>query len=366
MSARAVAYVNLAAVERNCARLAAMSPALCAVVKANGYGHGAVECARAALAGGASWLAVAAAAEARELRDAGVTGPILVMGALSRDEVGGALAAGADVVAWHEELLGWARESPGARVHVKLDTGMGRFGTRDGALADRLVALVAAAPELELAGVMTHLATAEAADQTFLRQQLERFAAWVAPLRDRHPGLLVHGENSAALLGCGRARFDMVRAGGAVYGLDPFGVDPARHGLEAALSLHSWVASCTPCAPGQSAGYGRAFIAREQTELAVIPVGYGDGFRRALSNNAEVLIDGRRRPVVGHVSMDNLTADLGLDSGVRIGMRAVLLGADGAERITAEEVASRQGTINYEVTCAIGPRVPRRYHRDGP
>jgi alanine racemase len=365
MSARAVARVNLAAIERNCARLVAMSPTLCAVVKANAYGHGAVECARAALAGGASWLAVAAAAEASELRDAGITAPILVMGALSRGELEQALAAGADVVAWHEDFLDWAHEHPGARVHVKLDTGMGRLGTRDGALAERLVELVAAAPELELVGLMTHLATAEHADRAFMEDQLERFASWAAPIRERHPGLLLHAENSAALLGAGRARFSMARAGGAVYGLDPFGVDPADHGLEPALALHSWVASRKPCAPGESAGYGRTFIAREATELAVIPVGYGDGFRRVLSNNADVLIGGRRRPLVGTVSMDNVTVELGPRSGVAVGAPAILLGRDGEQRITAEEIAERQGTINYEVTCAISPRVPRGYHRDG-
>jgi alanine racemase len=367
VSARAVAHVNLAALERNCRRLAAMTPALCAVVKANAYGHGAVECARAAQAAGASWLAVAAADEACELREAGVGGPILVMGALSRAELDRALAAGADVVAWHEDFVGWARDHSGdgrARLHIKLDTGMGRLGTRDGALAEHLVELVAGAPELELVGAMTHLATADAADRTFLDKQLERFASWAEPLRARHPRLIVHAENSAGLLGARRARFDMVRAGGAVYGLDPFGVDPAAHGLEAVLVLESWVATRKPCARGESAGYGRTFVASEPTELAVVPVGYGDGVRRLLSNNACVLIGGRRRPVVGTVSMDNLTVDLGLGSGVAVGAAAVLIGSQGGQRISAEEIAARQGTINYEITCAISPRVPRRYHRD--
>jgi len=364
VSARAVAAINLAAIERNCARLAAMSPTLCAVVKANAYGHGAAQCARAALAGGASWVAVAAAAEARELREAGIGGPILVMGALSREELEVALAAGADVVAWHERFLEWLRGHDGARVHVKLDSGMGRLGTRDGALATRLVEDAAAAPELVLVGVMTHLATAEHADRTFMDEQLARFRAWAQPLRERHPGLLLHAENSAALLGAGRARFDMARTGGAVYGLDPFGVDPADHGLEPALALRSWVSARKPCGPGESAGYGRRFVAGAATELAVIPVGYGDGVRRALCGNADVLIGGVRRPLVGTVSMDNVTADLGLGSDVEVGAPAVLLGADGEERITAEELASRQGTINYEITCAISPRVPRRYHRD--
>ena len=362
---RAVARVNLAAIERNCARLAGASPLLCAVVKANAYGHGALECSRAALAGGASWLAVAAAAEAQELRAGGIASRILVMGAMTRAELEVALGADADVVAWTDEFLDWLGALGGGRVHVKLDSGMGRLGTRDAALAGALAERVAASAELELAGAMTHLATAEEADRTFMDAQLEFFSSWVAPLRERHPGLIAHAENSAALLGAGRARFDMARCGGAVYGLDPFGVDPANWGLEPALELRSWVAAVKPCEVGDSAGYGRRFIAREPTELAVVPVGYGDGLRRLLSNNAEVLIGGRRRALVGTVSMDNVTVDLGLDSGVAVGELVILLGVEGAERIGAEEIAARQGTINYEITCAVSPRVPREYHRDG-
>ena len=292
---RALARVNLAAIERNSARLVRSSPRLCAVVKANAYGHGAVECSRAALAGGAAWLAVAAAQEAQELREAGVEAPILVMGALTRAELELALAADADLVAWTEEFLDWVLGLGGARVHVKLDSGMGRLGTRDGALADRLASRVAETEGLELAGAMTHLATAEESDAAFLEEQLERFSSWAGPLRERHPQLLVHAENSAALLGAGRSRFDMARCGGAVYGLDPFGLDPAAWGLEAALELRSWVAAHKPCAVGESAGYGRRFVAAEPTELAVVPIGYGDGVRRLLSNNAEVLVGGRRR-----------------------------------------------------------------------
>jgi alanine racemase len=250
-------------------------------------------------------------------------------------------------------------------VHVKLDSGMGRLGTRDGALADRLAQRAASEEGLSLAGAMTHLATAEESDQAFMQEQLERFESWVAPHREREPGLLVHGENSAALLGAGRSRFEMTRCGGALYGLDPFGRGPEQWGLEAALELRSWVAAVSPCAPGESAGYGRRFVAADATELAVVPVGYGDGIRRVLSANAEVLIGGRRRPLVGAVSMDNVTIDLGLDSGVAVGAEVTLLGRDGEERIGAEEVAARQDTINYEVTCALSPRVPREYHRDG-
>jgi alanine racemase len=362
---RAVARINLAAIERNSARLTAAAPRLCAVVKANAYGHGAVECSRAALAGGASWLAVAAAAEASELRDAGVAARILVMGAMTRGELELALEADADVVAWSEEFLDWLDGLGGGRVHVKLDSGMGRLGTRDVQLADTLAARIAASEALELAGAMTHLATAEEPDRSFMESQLERFAAWVGPLRDRHPGLIAHAENSAALLGVPRARFDMARCGGAVYGLDPHGGDPGDWGLEPALELRSWVAALKACEVGESAGYGRRFVAGERTELAVVPIGYGDGLRRVLSGNAEVLIGGRRRALVGTVSMDNVTIDVGLRSGVAVGDPVTVLGAEGSERIAAEEIAARQGTINYEITCAISPRVPRDYHRDG-
>jgi alanine racemase len=362
---RAVARVNLAAIERNSARLAAATPRLCAVVKANAYGHGAVECSRAALAGGASWLAVAAAAEASELRAAGVAARILVMGAMTRGELGAALEADADVVAWSEEFLDWVAGLGGGRVHVKLDSGMGRLGTRDVELANALAARIAGGEGLELAGAMTHLATAEEADRSFMEGQLERFSGWVEPLRDRHPGLIAHAENSAALLGGGRGRFDMARCGGAVYGLDPHGGDPGDWALEPALELRSWVAALKVCEAGESAGYGRRFVAGERTELAVVPIGYGDGVRRVLSNNAEVLIGARRRALVGTVSMDNVTVDVGLASGVAVGDPVILLGAQGSERIAAEEIAARQGTINYEITCAISPRVPRDYHRDG-
>jgi alanine racemase len=365
VNVRALARVNLAAVERNCARLVRASPRLCAVVKADGYGHGAVPCAHAVLAGGASVLAVAAADEVTELRAAGIAAPIIMMGPVTPAELERVLAAEAEVVAWSEPFLDWVVACGGGRVHVKLDSGMGRLGTRDGALADRLVARVANSPGLELAGVMTHFATADDPSDGFFDQQLERFSAWVMPLRERYPGLLVHAENSAALLGAERGRFDMARCGVALYGLDPFGQDASARGLEPALELRSWVAMLKPCAVGESAGYGRRFVATEPTELAVLPIGYGDGVRRALSGKADVLIDGARRPLVGTISMDSLTVDLGPDSGVRVGREAVLIGADGSERVSAEEIARRIDTINYEITCGLTRRVPREYHRDG-
>ena len=350
---RALARVDVGAIERNCARLAAtVAPArLCAVVKADGYGHGGVAAARAALRGGAASLAVATADEAAALRAAGIDGPLLVMGALSPEELAVAIAARADVVAWRERFV--AALPPDLRVHVKLDTGMGRLGTRDPDEASRVVA----AAGDRLAGLMTHFATADEDDATFLDAQLDEFSRWIA----RHPGPIVHAANSAAALRRPDARFDMVRCGIAVYGMDPFHEDPARHGLEAALSLESWVAAIRRFEPGESAGYGRRWTASEPTWVATLPIGYGDGWRRGLTNDCDVLIRGRRHPLVGTISMDNVTVDLGASSEVEPGEPAVLIGEQDGERILCEEVARRLGTINYEITCGISPRVPRVY-----
>jgi alanine racemase len=348
---RALARVDLGAIERNCARLAAVAaPAkLCAVVKADGYGHGAVPAARAAQAAGAPWLAVATAGEAFELRSAGIEGPILVMGALAPAELDVALEARADVVAWREAFVAALPEQ--ARVHAKLDTGMGRLGTRDPDEASR----VAEAAGDRLAGLMTHFATADEDDPEFLEAQLSRIQAWIA----RHPGVPAHAANSAATLGHAAARLDMVRCGIAIYGMDPFHRDPADHGLEPALELVSYVAEVKLARPGESAGYGRRFVAERETWLGTIPIGYGAGYRRGLTNDADVLVDGRRVPLVGTVSMDNITVDLGQP--VERGAEAVLIGARRGERILAEELAQRLGTINYEITCGISPRVPREH-----
>jgi alanine racemase len=369
---RALARVDVAAIARNCATLAraAAPAALCAVVKGDGYGHGAVAAARAAQAGGASRLAVATAREAAALRAAGIEGPLLVLGALSDEELGVALAARAELTVWREAAVAAIAAHPlgeGTGVHIKLDTGMGRLGTRDAGEADRVADAVAAAPGLRVTGAMTHFATADEADRGFVHEQLAAFLPWARGVAARHPGVIVHAANSAAALAEPDARLDMVRCGVAIYGLDPFQEDPAAHGLEPALSLHSYVAEVKPVAPGQSAGYGRRFVAERPGWLGTIPIGYADGVRRGLSNDADVLVAGRRVPLVGAVSMDNITVDLGPGDAppVAPGTPAVLIGADGGERILAEELARRLGTINYEVTCGISARVPREHHRGG-
>ena len=353
--------------ERNCRTLrerVGEATELCAVVKANGYGHGAAACAAAALRGGATRLAVAAAAEAQELRLHFPEVPILVMGALTAQELRAALDARAEVAVWREgfrELCSRISEESGrmTRVHVKLDSGMGRLGERD---PGTLISLARACHDdqrLEVAGVWTHFATADEEGDTFMAEQLAGFTPVADAVREIAPGCTVHAANSAATLRDPATHFDMVRCGIAVYGMDPFHRDPADHRLEPALELHSYVADVKRFEAGASAGYGRTWRAPEDTWVGVLPIGYGDGVRRGLSNNGEVLVDGRRFPIVGTISMDNITIDLGAETGVSAGSPAVLIGPQGSDRILAEEVATRLDTINYEITCGISQRVPR-------
>jgi alanine racemase len=368
-AARALARVSVGAVERNCAHLRSLltgGAELCAVVKADGYGHGAVECARAAQRGGAGWLAVATAGEAALLRAAGLGGPLLAMGSLTRDEVAGALAADADVVVWEPAFATALAErvgesGPPARVHVKLDSGMGRLGAIDPERARAVARIAAEDPRLELVGAMTHFATADEPGDDHFPVQLARFAAFVDELRPAHPGLIAHAANSAAVYRDPASHLDMARCGVAIYGLDPFQADPAPRGLEPALALEVAVGAVRRFEPGWSAGYGRRWTAVEPTWVATLPIGYGDGWRRALTNDSDVLVGGRRRPLVGTVSMDNVTVDLGPETDVAPGDVALAIGAADGERILAEEVARRLDTINYEVTCGLTARVPRKY-----
>jgi len=379
MSLTTQAGVNLASIERNCTRLLGElreGGQLCAVVKADGYGHGMVWCAQAALAGGATWLAVSGMSEARELATDEEVGslkaPLLVMGPIPPSDLEEAIVQGFDIVVWSERYMSAIAQLAAemdmlVRVHVKLDSGMGRFGTRDAEEATRIATAAAAAPNVQLVGLMTHFATADELEDDFFEEQLQRFELWASPLKQAHPEVLVHAANSAATLRDPRTHFDMVRCGIAIYGMDPFGRDPRERDLEPAMEVASHVAAVKLCHAGESAGYGRRFTATHDTYLGVVPIGYGDGWRRGLSNNADVLIGGVRRPLVGTVSMDSITVDLGPgpDAERLAGETAVLIGDQGAERITAEEVARRLDTISYEVACGLTRRLERRYCQDG-
>jgi alanine racemase len=320
---RSAIQIDLAALRANVRRLreAAGSAELWAVVKANGYGHGAVDAARASLDAGASALCVATLPEALEVRAAVPDARLLVFGPVS--EVATAKAA-------RLELVVGAAIPEDIPVHVKLDTGMGRWGVSE-----------LASPARNVVGLMTHLATADT-DPQFARTQLSRFSEATAP----YANLTRHAANSAATLRIPESHFDAVRCGVALYGISPFTSDPAEDGLVPVLSWRSEVAACKLLHAGESTGYGRRFVADRDTWIAIVPVGYGDGFRRDL-NGTEVLVDGVRRRVVGTVSMDAFAVEL--DDSVEVGTTVTLIG-DG---LGIEEHARHAGTIGYELACGI-------------
>ncbi len=363
--ARSTAVIDLAALRHNAARLAraAGQAELMAVVTANGYGHGAVACARAALEGGAGSLAVASVEEAEELRLAGITARILIMSPLADAGFARAVSAGCEVVVGDADavrgMAAAASDTP-PRVHVEVDTGMGRLGTApDDAVA---LAEMAAASGCDVAGLMTHFATAderEGPEAGFMREQLVRFRQVVPAFRARFPAAQVHAANSAGTLRDPDAAFDMVRCGIALYGCSPFGTDPADDDLVPVMTWASRLALVKPFTSRMSAGYGRTWRAARGTWVGIVPVGYADGFARDLSNAGEVLVGGRRVPVVGTVSMDLLAVDLGPEAAERGGEEVVIIGRQGDGRITVDEVARWRGSIPYEVTCAVSPRVAR-------
>ena len=368
---RALARVDLAAIAANCARLrnaAGPESKLCAVVKADAYGHGMVEVANAALAAGASQLAVAAGSEALALRNGGVRAPILVMGALESDEIKALVDSQCDLVTWTREFSSAAStastEGNPARLHVKLDTGMGRLGTSDKALALDLAREAHVSPSLVLAGAMTHFATADdPAQWDFAQTQLQRFTDFAGDVKEINPDVVAHAANSAATLALEGASFDMVRCGVAVYGMDPFGVDPAEQDLRPSLELSSHVAAIKEVPIGGSVGYGRRFIADRRTTIATVPIGYADGFNRLLGDRGEALVNGKRAKVVGNVSMDNITIDLGdFGADVAVGDEVLLIGQRGDQRILIEDLAREAQTINYEIATGIGGRTERSHH----
>jgi alanine racemase len=336
---RSVVEIDLGALRRNAARLREVAgpSELWAVVKADAYGHGAADAARAALEGGASVLCVATAQEGEVLRMLFGEARIVVLGPLAESEE--PLARDARL----EVAISSPRVPGGVPIHLKVDTGMGRWGLT---LEDALKV-----PRDQVVGVMSHLATAEEKDDASARAQIERFREVAAAF----PGVQAHLANSAATLRFPETRFDAVRCGIALYGLSPFGDDPARHGLEPVLAWRSYVALAKRLAAGEATGYGRRFVAEQPTRIGVVPVGYADGFRRGLTGT-EVLVAGARRRVVGAVSMDAFAVELGEEEE---GSPVTLIG-DG---LLAEEHARHLGTINYEITVAIRSEPERAERR---
>jgi alanine racemase len=337
-----------------------------AVVKADGYGHCAVPVARAALEAGAGGLCVALADEGIALRTAGIDAPVLVLSEQPLDAIGDMLEQRLTPTVYSERGIEALGEHAGRRrgagrgtpigVHLKVDTGMQRVGAVPGDV-DRLVAAITRHDGLRLDGVMTHLAVADEPDDPMTDEQLDRFDE---VLRRCPPVPFVHAANSAAGLAHPRSRRSFVRAGIAIYGITPGpGVAHLCRELRPAMSLHARISFVKPVAAGSRISYGLRHRFDRDTRVATVPIGYADGVPRRLSRcGGEVLVGGRRRPIVGVVTMDQLMVDVG-DDAVAIGDEVVLLGTQGDQQITAEEWAERLDTVGYEVVCGVSSRVTR-------
>ena len=334
-------------------------------VKANGYGHGAVEVSRMAEATGtADWLGVATVPEGIQLREAGLSLPILKLGPTFPWEMRAAVEAGITLAVCSREeaeaAADAARESGRpASVHLKVDTGMGRVGVAPEE-ASEVALRIAALPGVELGGVFTHLPVSDAPDPAFTREQVSFFRALAEDVQEAAGRrLLVHCANSGAILGHEPAWLDMVRPGIMIYGFRPDPATPDTIPLRPGMSLVTRVSFLKRVPAGTAIGYGRTWIAPADTFIATIPAGYADGFNRLFSNRGRVLIGGRSYPVVGRVCMDQSMVDLGAESGVKVGDEVVLMGRSGDAEIRCEEWAEKLGTITYEVTCQVNSRVAR-------
>ena len=358
------AEVDLAAIESNVGLLVKHTGVrVMAVVKADGYGHGVLPVAQAALRGGATWCGVARVEEALELRQGQVTCPILLLGWVPPSRIGELAAAQISITVWDAAQIEAAAEAGGlgdpVRLHLKIDTGMSRLGAMP-EHAIEMARMITSRAGLIFEGTFTHfaradepsLATTDAQEKTF-REVVESLQA--AGLRPE----LAHAANSAAALTRPDAAFDMVRTGIAMYGLHPSSDCPLPSSFQAALSWKTQLAQVKTLPVGRGVSYGHAYTTRSIERIGTIPVGYADGYRRTDGN--VVLVEGRRAPIVGRVCMDQVLVQLdGVPDAVE-GTEVVLLGQQAGERISAEEIAQRWGTINYEVVCGIGRRVPRVY-----
>ncbi|HUJ79370.1 MAG TPA: alanine racemase [Nitrospiria bacterium] len=368
--------IDLDALRRNAAALKSLIGPVCellAVVKADAYGHGMVPVGRAALAGGATRLGVSTVGEGRALRSSGLTIPILVMGVMDESEASEAVAHRLTPVICRESqidaLVAAARASSKQTVpiHLKVDTGMGRLGL----LPDELFSVLQRAwrePALRVEGIMTHFAEADATASAYTAEQFARFRTLldqVASLqqgsRADHRPIIAHAANSAALLTRPDCRLQMVRAGLALYGLLPSSSCRGVVDLEPVMSWTTRIAHVRRVPAGRSLGYGRTFTTNRPSLIGVLPVGYAAGYPRLLSNRAACLHQDGRVPVVGRISMDLTMIDLTDHPSAGIGDEVVLLGPQGRDRISAEELAAWADTIPYEIVCGAGGRMPRRH-----
>lgn len=365
MAAENTRWIDLSAIRSNVRALRALVPegtGLLAVVKADAYGHGAVQVSRAALEAGASWLAVAHGLEGVQLREAGIDAPILILGATTRAECRVAAAHRLTVTVCAPEHIRWAQEAGGpVDCHMKLDTGMGRIGVRDEAEVRAMLDALAACGNVRLTGCFTHFADADGDDPAFTRTQLARFTALSGLLP---AGILRHCANSAAIHRfMPEAAFDLVRMGISLYGYPPVPCDTA---LEPAMRWTAPVTYVKTVEAGEPVSYGCTWHAPRRTRVATVACGYGDGYHRAASGKAMAIVHGCRVPVIGRICMDQMMLDVTDAPAVTAGDTVTLLGRDGDARITAEELAAWAGTICYEVLLAATARVGRRWTGETP
>ncbi|MDR2751454.1 MAG: alanine racemase [Clostridiales bacterium] len=370
---RAWREIDLDAIESNAAlaREIARPPVkLMAVVKADAYGHGAVEASKACIAGGADWLGVALCEEGLALRKEGITAPILVLGFTPEPIMEEAVASGLSLAIYSAEganalSRAAAKLGKAARVHIKADTGMSRLGFLPESGAMDEICRIALLPGLVMEGLFTHLAKSDSIDLSYAKEQIEKFA-W---LRDglKAKGLsfpLCHAANSGGILAGEEYHLDMVRAGIILYGLDPSSeVKASRQGFKPAMSVRAHASLVKRIAKGTSVSYGRKFIAPMDMDIATVPVGYADGYCRRMSKGGRVLVGGQYAPVVGTVCMDQFMVDASAVPGIKAGSVVTLMGRQGGRVISAEDLAQVADTIGYEIVCGFNTRMPRVFTR---
>jgi alanine racemase len=365
--------IDLDAVTTNVSLMAKeFAPAmLCVAVKANGYGHGAVEVAQAALSGGARGLAVALIEEGIELREAGIDSPILLLYQADESIMHEVVNARLTPVLYTSEGLRAFSNAVAQQnlhpqpVHLMLDTGMHREGSAPSTFLE-MCKQADADPNVFIEGVSTHFASADERENPFTKTQAARFSQALQAVFKQAPPPFAHCSNSAAALLYPELRMDMVRSGIAVYGIEPSREVPLLPGMRPVMSVRTQVTAVRDIDAGETISYGQRYHLPEPRRVAMLPVGYGDGIPRALTNRGQVLMKGRRFPMAGTVSMDLVMVDCGDDRSIRPGEEVVILGGQGDEMITANDIADLlEGSIGYDVVTRIGPRLPRRYLQGG-
>ena len=357
---------------REIRRLARKDALVTAVIKADGYGHGATKIAQTLLDNGADRLAIAVLDEGIELRNAGFGGPILILGFTDKERAEEIVSFNLEQAVYSWELAeaiskAAVKQNKTAKIHIKVDTGMGRIGLKTDRDSVQLIKKISQLPNIVIEGIFTHFAVADALDKAYTEEQYAKFT-WICKELERENVRInvKHCGNSATIIDLPEMHLNMVRAGIILYGLKPSDeVMLDKIELKQVMSLKVRISHVKEIEAGQSVSYGRKFIAEKKSKIASLPIGYADGYTRMLSGKAEALVKGRRVPVVGRICMDQCMVDVTGIEDVKVGDEAVLFGKQGEGFIHIDELAEKLDTINYEIVCMISRRVPRVYVKDG-